>query len=213
MPPRGAFGADMTDETAAWVGRAAAVIQRWSVEYGEPVRSAAGDTRALNPVRAYDGALKLQILLHQVQADLRMELGQVSVVFQAGMVFDYFNELRKVIETACSEVFFVDPFLDPKFVSRYLPLLDSGTAVRQLGRERLPALLAAVDAFLQQHNERWFPSFRQLSGQIKVKSGFIDQAASGCDEVGQSPGLGAAPTLYASSGVRSPSDECGRRLL
>ena len=61
--------------------------------------------------------------------------------------------------------------------------------------------------------ERWFPSFRQLSGQIKVKSGFIDQAASGCDEVGQSPGLGAAPTLYASSGVRSPSDECGRRLL
>ena len=61
--------------------------------------------------------------------------------------------------------------------------------------------------------ERWSPSFRQLSGQIKVKSGFIDQAASGCDEVGQSPGLGAAPTLYASSGVRSPSDECGRRLL
>ena len=62
-------------------------------------------------------------------------------------------------------------------------------------------------------SERWFPSFRQLSGQIKVKSGFIDQAASGCDEVGQSPGLGAAPTWYASSGVRSPSDECGRRLL
>ena len=61
--------------------------------------------------------------------------------------------------------------------------------------------------------QRWSPSFRQLSGQIKVKSGFIDQAASGCDEVGQSPGLGAAPTWYASSGVRSPSDECGRRLL
>ena len=61
--------------------------------------------------------------------------------------------------------------------------------------------------------EKWSPSFGQLSGQIKVKSGFIDQAASGCDEVGQSPGLGVTPTLYASSGVRSPSDECGRRLL
>ena len=61
--------------------------------------------------------------------------------------------------------------------------------------------------------QRWSPSFRQLSGQIKVKSGFIGQAASCCDEVGQSPGLGAAPTLYASSGVWSPSDECGRRLL
>ena len=61
--------------------------------------------------------------------------------------------------------------------------------------------------------EKWSPSFGQLSGQIKVKSGFIDRAASGCDEVGQSPGLGVTPTLYASSGVRSPSDECGRRLL
>ena len=62
-------------------------------------------------------------------------------------------------------------------------------------------------------SQKWSPSFGQLSGQIKVKSGFIDQAASGCDEVGQSPGLGVTPTLYASSGVRSPSDECGRRLL
>ena len=39
------------------------------------------------------------------------------------------------------------------------------------------------------------------------------QAASGCDEAGQSPGLRAPPTVYASAGVRSPSDECGRRSL
>ena len=68
-------------------------------------------------------------------------------------------------------------------------------------------------SLVHMHSLRWSPSFRQLSGQIKVKSGFIDQAASCCDEMGQSPGLGAAPTLYASSGVWSPSDECGRRLL
>ena len=61
--------------------------------------------------------------------------------------------------------------------------------------------------------ERWSPSFRQLGGPIKVKSGFIGQAASGCDEAGQSPGLRAPPTVYASAGVRSPSDECGRRSL
>ena len=59
--------------------------------------------------------------------------------------------------------------------------------------------------------ESWAPSFRQLSGQIKVKSEFIGQAASGCDEAGQSPGLRAPPTVYASAGVRSTSDECGRR--
>ena len=77
-----------------------------------------------------------------------------------------------------------------------------------------PSMMLLLDStLLGSKSERWTPSFGQLSGQIKVKSGFIDQAASGCDEVGQSPGLGVTPTLYASSGVRSPSDECGRRLL
>ena len=32
--------------------------------------------------------------------------------------------------------------------------------------------------------QRWTPSFRQLSGQIKVKSWVIGQAASGCDGAG-----------------------------
>ena len=32
--------------------------------------------------------------------------------------------------------------------------------------------------------QRWTLSFRQLSGQIKVKSGVIGQAASGCDGAG-----------------------------
>ena len=34
-----------------------------------------------------------------------------------------------------------------------------------------------------------------------VKSGFISQAASGCDEAGQGPGLSATPTVYGSAGV------------
>ena len=33
-------------------------------------------------------------------------------------------------------------------------------------------------------SQRWTPSFRQLSGQIKVKSGVIGQAALGCDGAG-----------------------------
>ena len=62
-------------------------------------------------------------------------------------------------------------------------------------------------------SQRWSPSFRQLSDQIKVKSGFIGQAASGCDGAGQRPGPGVARRVYASLGVRSTSDECGRRWL
>jgi len=64
--------------------------------------------------------------------------------------------------------------------------------------------------------QRWTPSFRPVSVKTKVISGFMIQAASssGCGEVGRSPGLRAAPpSVYVSSGVRSSSDECGRRSL
>ena len=118
-----------------------------------------------------------------------LEQKEVDVVYcvGAGTTSDRLFEFRAV----------VDPEeLDTTRGSRYYPV-DVGGVMSEL----------------QAVIERWTPSFRQLSGQIKVKSGFIDQAASGCDEVGQSPGLGAAPTLYASSGVRSSSDECGRRVL
>ena len=62
------------------------------------------------------------------------------------------------------------------------------------------------------HSQRWSPSFGQVSGQIKVKSGFISQAASGCDEAGQGPGLRATPTVYALAGVRFPSDTPSREV-
>ena len=45
----------------------------------------------------------------------------LSVVVQKGQVFDYYDEVRKVIEPARTDVFFVDPYLAADFVSRYLP--------------------------------------------------------------------------------------------
>jgi hypothetical protein len=74
----------------------------------------------------------------------------LSVIAQSGQVFDYFDELRKVIEPARTEVFFVDPYLNPNFVSRYLPHLAQGVAVRLLGWKGMPALVSAVDVFAQQ---------------------------------------------------------------
>ena len=45
--------------------------------------------------------------------------------------------------------------------------------------------IAEVDqAVVAAPGQRWTLSFRQLSGQIKVKSGVIGQAASGCDGAG-----------------------------
>ena len=52
-------------------------------------------------------------------------------------------------------------------------------------------------------SQRWSPSFRQLSDQIKVKSGFIGQAAWAVMG-GAAPRSRSSPTVYTSLGTRRP---------
>ncbi len=73
-----------------------------------------------------------------------------QTVIGQGEVFNYFDELRKLIETATRDLLFVDPYLDAEFVSRYLSHVKPGVSIRLLTRERLSKLLPAVELFVQQ---------------------------------------------------------------
>jgi hypothetical protein len=91
---------------------------------------------------------KMQTILHQARHDLRLKtVGPLTVAVDQGAMFDYFDEVRKLIETAKSELLFVDPYLEAEFVSRYLPHVAQGVKVRLLTRERPSTLLPAVEAF------------------------------------------------------------------
>ncbi len=117
-----------------------------------PATVAARDARSFDMETNAEGFVALKALLHQARADLRMEVGQLSVVVPHGQVFDYFDELRKLIEPARLDVFFVDPYLDAEFVSRYLPHVAKGVPVRLLGGpKKMGTLLPAVDLFTRQH--------------------------------------------------------------
>ncbi len=72
-----------------------------------------------------------------------------------------------------------------------------------------------LDSKVREIEERWTPSFGQVCVAAKVESGFMIQAALGLRDTGRSPGLlsSAPSSMYASSGVRSWSDECGRHSL
>ncbi len=130
----------LNEQTIAWLGRAAAVFQGWANSstpnnYALPIPfNAACDiaTSGAEPNRTKSAFYRLIAFLHQARADLQMELGRTSVVVPQGQVFAYFDELRKVIEAARSEIFFVDPYLDAEFVSRYLPHVAKGVPVRLL---------------------------------------------------------------------------------
>lgn len=117
-----------------------------------------GYEERIHGVAASDALVALSglvTLLQQARHDLRMQtLGPVNVAVSHGMVFDYFDEIRKIIELAKQDLLFVDPYLDAEFISRYLPQVPVGVNTRLLAREKLATLLPAVDAFVQQHKVR-----------------------------------------------------------
>ena len=80
---------------------------------------------------AQEGLRKILTLLHQARHDLRMKtIGPVNAAMGHGRVFDYFDEIRKIIEPAKQDLLFVDPYLDAEFVSRYLPHVTAGVSIR-----------------------------------------------------------------------------------
>jgi hypothetical protein len=191
MPPRETLR-HATDENFAWLGRVSAVIEAWSLAKTIPLGMAMDQFHGQSARDAQEGLRKLLTLLHEARHSLRMKtVGPVNAAIGHGQVFDYFDEVRKIIEPAKQDLLFVDPYLDAEFVARYLPHVTKGVPIRLLARARLATLLPAVDLYS-----------RQSGAPVQVRSapGFhdryviVDRAA--CYQSGASfkDGAKAAPT-------------------
>ena len=151
MPPVESFNS-MSPDSIEWLGRASAVAHSWdslraTVKF-DPVIS---KIQSATPNLVSSGFGEILLFLHHVRHDLAMLTEKpLSVNVGAGLVFDYFDEIRKAIEIAKIDILFIDPYLDAEFVSRYLPHIAAGVNIRLLAREKIATLLPAVDAFQQQ---------------------------------------------------------------
>jgi hypothetical protein len=156
------------DKCIPWLGRACAAMNAWDspramVHFDPLVRqlSKSGNFD-FSPTRR-----SLLVQLHQAQSDLRLQsTGPLSVGIQIGRVFDYFDEIRRMIESAKIDLLFVDAYIDAEFVSRYLPHVSVGTCIRILAREKLSSLKPAVASFVAQNS-------RQV--EIRTAPGFHDR--------------------------------------
>ncbi len=194
MPSRETIHND-SPEILSWMGRASAVMHAW-----DPVRAVIfnrhiTDVHAHMAIDSYRGFLGVIKMLHQARHELRLRtVGPLTVSVGQGSVFDYFDEVRKVIEAAKMNLLFVDPYLDAEFVSRYLPHVSHGVVVRLLGRERMATLLPAVTLLRQQTN---------LAIEVRSAGGFHDRYVfvdgNSCYQSGASFKDGAQKTLQRHS--------------
>ena len=140
-----------TPENFSWLGRAAAALEAWNMVKGVMAKTHIDNIQSSNLSAHSDGYRKTLIVIHQAIHELRMKTtGPLSVAVGTGGVFDYFDELRKILESANEDVLFIDPYLDAEFVARYLPNIKDGVTIRLLGREKLKTLIPAVEAYSSQ---------------------------------------------------------------
>lgn len=150
MPPIATLRHD-TPENHEWLGLAAYLVQETD--------SARGISFRMEITRLYSGFNRMpgeteKLLVSMVQ-QCKMEWrfkssGPLAVAFEPRRPFDYFDEVRKYVESATTEVFFIDPYMDAEFVSRYLPFVKPGVTIRLLGSNKIMALKAAVEMYSAQ---------------------------------------------------------------
>jgi hypothetical protein len=140
----------------AWLGRAAALVHRWdSTKAVVRFDSFVSDLGSGSMLKVGQGASGVLTMLHQLRHDAILRIpNPQSMSVSTGAVFEYFDEVRKLVELAKSDVLFVDPYLDADFVSRYLPSVAQGVSIRLLGRERIASLVPAATLFRQQSSAR-----------------------------------------------------------
>lgn len=168
--------------TLAWLGRAASVVRRWNRVKAVSFDS---DVRQLHAGRAYDpapAATGIFTTLHEARHDLRLSsVGPLAVAVKQGAVYDYFDEVRKVVASASNELFFVDPYVDADFASRYLTQVPSAVRVRLLGKKGMPSFMPAVDLLRQQNKMsievRTSPSLHDRYIFVDKKTGFHSGAS------------------------------------
>lgn len=154
MPPRATIRHN-TDENLTWLGRAANFVEHWKPEKAALFREHEDRFHQRMANESMLGQRGIMTLLNQAQHDLRLRTrGPLNTMIAQGNVHDYFEELRKLIEPATDDLFFVDQYFDADFVPRYLPFVQPGTVIRLLTGtppNKLARLLPAVDLFAQQH--------------------------------------------------------------
>ncbi|UHS55871.1 hypothetical protein [Agrobacterium vaccinii] len=135
-----------------WIGRARAILTLPQLHIAVDASVAIQQAISGMSQSSWQGKQTVQILLSQVRHTIRMQtVGPLAIAVSKGMVFDYFDGLKKIIQEARGDILIVDPYMDAELVSRYLPFVERSVAIRLLASKNVATLRPAATLFAQQY--------------------------------------------------------------
>lgn len=150
MPDRKTFRHDLP-ENHEWLGQAAALVMMADPVRGGLFRQQIDRLHSIggDPTAAVQSII---ITLQQCRSEWRLKSGgPLTIAFEPGKQFDYFDEIRKILEGATSDVLVVDPYAGAEFIGRYLPHVKKGVTVRMLVENQITQVKSAAEMFTAQY--------------------------------------------------------------
>lgn len=151
MPAKTTF-LDESAENYSWFGQLKAIVAKLDVRKSRDLKRILSALFMEGGILFTSAFLELNIFLHTIRSELRLEVsGPTSTLTDTGLTFDYFDEIRKIIQLASSDILFVDPYLDADFIAKYLPFVKDGVSIRLLSsQKKLPTLIPSASTFADQ---------------------------------------------------------------
>lgn len=150
MPDRKQLHID-NQENTEWLAEAAALV---SMADGGRAITFRGELDRLYGYAAdpRSGVQRLILTILQIKSELRLKSsGPTTLAFEPGQQFDYFDEIRRILEGGTSDIFIVDPYLGAEFIGKYLPHIKPGVKIRLLTEAKITQVRTAVEAYIAQH--------------------------------------------------------------
>jgi len=150
-----------SDESVSWFADVAGIVNAYSRIEGAKFEALLGQaTSSPSGIMSPTASMLTLNAQRQFVAQARSLLTQLQLATNtfttrqlgAGAVHDYFEEIRQLLAGATRDVLFIDPYIEATFVTRYLPQVLQGIAVRLLTAERQAvALRQSLDLYQAQH--------------------------------------------------------------
>jgi hypothetical protein len=146
-----------TPDTREWVGRASAVVTAaGTMAESAALNIAAASLNAETPEGSKRAADQIATILYRVRAMIELQTISPPGTFSgAGQKFDAFAAIRQILASARNDVLIVDPAMDEKTLTEFVPRIAEGVTVRLLTDKSLqkPSFAPAVDHWMSQHGQ------------------------------------------------------------
>jgi hypothetical protein len=177
-----------------WLGRIQNALYNWNYVVTVSAIQEVNHITNQNVARGRQAYSEVMTALHRAHNDLRLKSTRPkSIAIGQGAFFDYYDEVRRIIETASTDIYFIDPYMYSDFVSKYLIHVKNTVSIRLLSNEKLGLLTTSANELSRQHN---LPIEIKKADDIHDRLVFIDNNA--CFQSGASfkdGALNASTTL------------------